>query len=135
MNAKKFHCQKNIYLYQGNLFQPCQKNNYLNTFDGIISNPPYLSQTEWNSLPDEIRLFEPPGAFLGGEKGLNFYEKIIFDAPAFLKPGGFLALEIGHQQKYDVYRMIKNNTNFQKEIIAFSDYYQHDRGIIAFKNS
>ena len=135
MNAKKFHCQKNIYLYQGNLFQPYQENKYLNTFDGIISNPPYLSQAEWNNLPEEIRLFEPPAALLGGEKGLNFYKKIIFDSPAFLKPDGFLALEIGHQQKYDVYRMIKNNTNFQKEIITFSDYYQNDRGIIAFKNS
>jgi release factor glutamine methyltransferase len=134
-NARRFHCQNNIQFYQGNLFQPFRRKEQFNTFDGIISNPPYISKMEWDNLPDEIRLFEPPLALLGGEKGIDFYKTIIKEAPQFLKPGGFLALEIGHQQKNIVCQFIKDNTNFQKEIKTFRDYYQNDRGIIAFKRA
>ena len=134
-NARRFHCQNNIQFYQGNLFQPFWRKEQFNTFDGIISNPPYISKMEWDNLPDEIRLFEPPLALLGGEKGIDFYKTIIKEAPQFLKPGGFLALEIGHQQKNIVCQFIKDNTNFQKEIKTFRDYYHNDRGIIAFKRA
>ncbi len=134
-NARRFHCQNNIHFYQGNLFQPFRENKQFNAFDGIISNPPYISKKEWSNLPDEIRLFEPSLALLGGERGIDFYEIIIKEAPEFLKPGSFLALEIGHQQKNVVSQMIEDNTNYQKEISVFKDYYQNDRGIIAFKKN
>ncbi len=132
-NARRFHCQNNILFYQGDLFQPFLKKEQFNIFNGVISNPPYLSREEWDNLPAEIRLFEPPLALLGGEKGIDFYKVIIEESPKFLKPGGFLALEIGHQQKNIVSQMIEDNNNFQKRVISFKDYYQNDRGIIAFK--
>ena len=132
-NARRLHCHNNIHFFQGNLFQPFQRKEQFDYFDGIISNPPYISKKEWDNLSDEIRLFEPSLALLGGEKGIDFYETIIREAPCFLKPGGFLALEIGHQQKNIVCQMLKNNPNFQKEIKTFRDYYQNDRGIVAFK--
>lgn len=134
-NARRLHCQNNIHFFQGNLFQPFRRKEQFGYFDGIISNPPYISKNEWDNLPDEIRLFEPALALLGGEKGIDFYKIIIKEAPEFLKPGGFLALEIGHQQKNIVCRLINDNTNFQEEIKTFRDYYQNDRGIIAFKRA
>ena len=39
----------------------------MNYFDGIISNPPYISRKEWKNLSDEVRSFDPPDALLGGE--------------------------------------------------------------------
>mgnify|MGYP001092467816 CR=1 FL=1 len=134
-NARRFHCQKHIHFHQGDLLKPFIKKEYLNSFDGIISNPPYISKIEWNSLSDEVRLFEPAMALLGGEKGVDFYKKIIEESPAFLKPGGFLALEIGHQQKDVVSEMIRGNGIFQKKIVTFNDYYHNNRGIIAFKKN
>lgn len=133
-NASHFSCQKNIHFYQGDLFSPFRNDIFLNSFDGIVSNPPYLSKSEWDNLADEIRLFEPSLAFLAGEKGLDFYKNILQESPSFLKPGGFLALEIGYKQKRDVCTMINKNNNFQKNVISYCDYLQNDRVIIAFKN-
>ena len=133
-NAQKYNCQHHINFFQGRLFEPLQKLKQIIRFDGIISNPPYISTAEWGKLPDEIRLFEPAKALLGGEKGIYYYEKITLESPAFLKPNGFLALEIGHQQKNDILQILTDNTDFQENIITFKDYYQQDRGIIAFKN-
>ncbi|HNR64978.1 MAG TPA: peptide chain release factor N(5)-glutamine methyltransferase [Atribacterota bacterium] len=134
-NARRFHCQNNIHFHQGDLLKPFIKKEYFNAFHGIISNPPYISKTEWDSLSDEVRLFEPAMALLGGEKGVDFYKTIIEESPAFLKPGGFLALEIGHQQKDIVSEMIRGNGIFEKKIVTFYDYYHNDRGIIAFKKN
>ncbi len=133
-NAQRFQCEKNIHFYCGNLFQPLRKIQHSLNFEGIISNPPYLSRRDWENLPVEIRHFEPAMAFLAGERGLDFYEKIIAQSPQYLKPGGFLALEIGHQQKDALYQIIHSNQNYQRKICVLPDYYQNDRVIIAFKN-
>jgi release factor glutamine methyltransferase len=134
-NARKFHCQKKIDFYQGDLFQALEDWQSSMEFDGIISNPPYISKKEWDTLSDEIRLYEPTEALLGGEQGLHFYLKIISQSPKFLKAGGFLAFEIGHQQKKLVHQIIADNPNFKKDIITFPDYFQNDRVIITFKAS
>lgn len=132
-NAQRFNCIDAIQFYCGDLFQPLRKNVLSVNLDGIISNPPYLSQKEWENLPSEIRHFEPKTALLAGERGLDYYEKIIAQSPDFLKPGGFLALEIGHTQKEAICQMIKCNSSYQSKICLFRDYYQNDRVIIAFK--
>ncbi len=134
-NAQKFHCQNHINFMKGELFTPLKELNRSILFDGIISNPPYISHRDWKNLPDEVRIFEPPEALLGGEKGLDFYQKIIRESPKFLKPGGFLALEFGHRQKNDIKQLITENANYLQKVITFRDYYHNDRGIIAFKNS
>lgn len=134
-NARRFHCQQKIDFYQGDLFQPIANWQPSLEFDGIISNPPYISKEEWDTLSDEIRFHEPPEALLGGERGLDFYLKIIRQSPNFLKTGGFLALEIGHKQKKLVHQIIASNPNFKKDIITFPDYFQNDRVVIAFKAS
>ena len=102
-------------------------------FDGIISNPPYIALDKWHELTKEVSLYEPCEALEGGNDGLKFYREIIQKAPRYANKGNvFLALEIGHQQKDAVCKMITNNKYYKKEIITFRDYYQNDRGIIAF---
>ncbi len=64
-------------------------------FDVVVSNPPYVSEMEWDSLPREVREFEPPGALLGGPDGLSVIRLLVADAACYLKPGGRLFLEIG----------------------------------------
>lgn len=70
-------------------------------FDAIVSNPPYLTADEMRSLQRELQ-YEPAIALLGGEDGLAFYRRIVKEAPAHLKKGGVLLLEIGSSQAEDV---------------------------------
>jgi release factor glutamine methyltransferase len=132
-NAKIFHCENSINFYQKDIFLTLPGLDLPVVFDGIISNPPYIAWDEWHELTDEVSLHEPREALDGGKDGLRFYQEIIQKSPGYLKKeNAFLALEIGHNQKEAVYQMITRNRYYKKEVIVFRDYYQNDRGIIAF---
>lgn len=68
-------------------------------FDLIISNPPYIPSDEIAALQPEVSQFEPHLALDGCKDGLAFYRRLLQDAPALLKPGGELAVEIGLGQR------------------------------------
>ncbi|MBN1910827.1 MAG: HemK family protein methyltransferase, partial [Pirellulales bacterium] len=63
-------------------------------FDLIASNPPYVSQSEYESLAPEVRDHEPRAALLAGPDGLDIIERLIPQAAEHLHPGGYLLLEI-----------------------------------------
>lgn len=63
----------------------------------VLSNPPYVTRGEYEALEPEIYK-EPKEAFLGGEDGLVFYEKLLPEALGIIKDSGFLAFEIGFSQ-------------------------------------
>ena len=65
-------------------------------FDLIISNPPYISLRDADSLPIEVREHEPRTALFGGEEGYELYGALIPQAARHLKPGGLLVLELGY---------------------------------------
>ena len=62
----------------------------------MVSNPPYVSEMEWDSLPREIREFEPAEALLAGPDGLSMIRPLVADAGEFLEAGDWL--EIGETQ-------------------------------------
>jgi len=66
-------------------------------FDMIVSNPPYVAAGE--ELEAQVRDYEPPSALFAGEDGLDIYRRLIPQAFAALKPGGWLLLEIGYGQR------------------------------------
>jgi len=68
-------------------------------FDVIVSNPPYVSEDEWEGLEAGVRDFEPRDALVPGKTGLEALRRIIGESPAHLKPGGWLVLEIGSGQR------------------------------------
>lgn len=68
-------------------------------FDVICSNPPYISDDEYPSLPEGIRNFEPREALVAGAKGLAVHRKIIAEGTRRLKAGGRIFIEIGAGQK------------------------------------
>jgi release factor glutamine methyltransferase len=92
----------NIRFERGSLFGPLQKLGFRGKCDVIVSNPPYVSLKEWETLPGEIRDHEPRKALVAGESGLEIIKKLIRRAPAFLRPGGYLCLEIGYGQEQRV---------------------------------
>ncbi len=75
-------------------------------FDCIVSNPPYVEEDAWPGLSPVIRLHEDPVALLAGADGLAVIRRIIARAPAHLRPGGLLALEIGEKHFHRVARLM-----------------------------
>ncbi|MFN0084211.1 MAG: peptide chain release factor N(5)-glutamine methyltransferase [Blastocatellia bacterium] len=66
--------------------------------DLILSNPPYVAESEMAALQREVREWEPRIALTGAADGLGFYRRLLADAPARLKSGGHLICEMGHTQ-------------------------------------
>jgi release factor glutamine methyltransferase len=67
------------------------------SMDLIVSNPPYIPQSQRDTLQREVRDWEPPVALFGGAHGFEFYDRIVADAPRVLRPGGWLILELGFE--------------------------------------
>lgn len=84
-----------IELLRGDLWEPFE--NTGRTFDVILSNPPYISPEEYRTLEEEL-YYEPESALLAREKGMEFYNRIIKDIRKYLRPGGRILFEIGHDQ-------------------------------------
>lgn len=66
--------------------------------DLVISNPPYVAEEEWSSLPASVREYEPRLALYGGRGGLEVIRRLLRDAPRLLQRGGTLLVEIGASQ-------------------------------------
>lgn len=68
------------------------------SFDLVVSNPPYIKSTEIETLQREVREWEPREALDGGSSGLDIYVRLIPEAARLLRRGGWLVLEIGAAQ-------------------------------------
>ena len=77
-------------------------------FDMIISNPPYIKSGDIDGLQKEIKNFEPRLALDGGADGLDFYRRIIKDAPEHLNKNGKLLLECGKDQAREIMEFLKD---------------------------
>jgi release factor glutamine methyltransferase len=67
-------------------------------FDFILSNPPYVTEREYQSLAPEVREYEPATALVAGEDGFRDIQQIVDLATFYLVPGGTLLIEIGYEQ-------------------------------------
>jgi release factor glutamine methyltransferase len=98
-------------------------------FDLLISNPPYISSAEIETLQPEVRDFDPRSALDGGADGLNFYRKLAAEAKSFLKPDGKIMLEFGDGQAAAI-KTIFENEKWIVEAVQ-EDYSQRARILIA----
>lgn len=90
INQEKHQLQKQLTLYQSDLFSGLPKTPY----DIIVSNPPYVAVEEWQQLPAEFHA-EPAMGFKGGETGLDIVLKILAQASDYLAEHGILVVEVG----------------------------------------
>ena len=88
-----------------------------NRFDCIVSNPPYLSKSDWEDAQPEIRDHEPMDSLYGGTDGLDFYRAIIPDASTLLNEDGWLILEVGMGQADLISGMIKETGNYTRVVM------------------
>lgn len=104
--------------------------NIEETFDIIVSNPPYIETKVIKELSKEVQN-EPHLALDGGADGLKFYRIIAKDAKNKLTPNGMLFLEIGYNQKESVSKILEENG--YKDIKVLKDLGDNDRVVIARK--
>ncbi|NLW56989.1 MAG: peptide chain release factor N(5)-glutamine methyltransferase [Firmicutes bacterium] len=104
-NAARHQLSERIAFFEGDLYEalPAGRDH---AYTAIVSNPPYIPSGVIPSLAREVRK-EPRQALDGGPDGLQIIRRIISRAAEFLAPGGFLALEHGHDQKPMVERLAR----------------------------
>ena len=100
-------------------------------YDLIVSNPPYITKDEYETLMPEVKNFEPKNALTDLGDGLYFYREISKKAGAYLKDTGYLAFEIGYKQAKDVSKILEDN-NFAI-LSVVKDYGGNDRVVLAKK--
>jgi len=89
-NAARNQMQTRIHFHDTDLLRGVEENS----FDFVVSNPPYVGESEEDQVQLEVRKFEPRSAVFAGPTGLEVIERLIPQAQRVLKPGGWLVLEI-----------------------------------------
>jgi release factor glutamine methyltransferase len=84
-----------------------------NTFDFVVSNPPYVGESEEDQVQMEVRKFEPRNAVFAGPTGLDVIERLIPQAREVLKPGGWLVMEISGTIAQRVQALLKGWSNVE----------------------
>jgi release factor glutamine methyltransferase len=94
-NARRHGVLQQVHFLQADLLAALKP---AATFALLVANLPYVPRAEWERLPREIKAFEPPGALLGGQDGLDLIRPLIRQAQHYVKGGGWVLLEVGDQQ-------------------------------------
>jgi release factor glutamine methyltransferase len=89
-NAARHQLQNRIHFYETDLLAETEKN----TFDFVVSNPPYVGESEEDQVQLEVRKVEPRNAVFAGPTGLEVIERLVPQAREVLKPDGWLVMEI-----------------------------------------
>jgi release factor glutamine methyltransferase len=119
-----------IQFIQADIFNIKHKTLNIKQFDIIVSNPPYIPTGEIKNLEPELA-YEPRISLDGGRDGLDFYRRIIQEAPTYLNRGkSFLILEMGYNQCSAIKELFNSAKNF-RIIEIVKDYNNIDRVIVA----
>ncbi len=129
-NAVRHAVRDRIEWLEGDLLAPLRERQVADTIDVIVSNPPYISESDWAGLEPEVRVFEPRMALIGGTQGTEFHERLLRESREFLAPGGLLIMEIGVGQAatvrqfaeqiggYTALRIIEDAAGIERVVIA-----------------
>lgn len=104
-NAERLGVADRVRFLEGDLLSPVSRMR----FDMIVSNPPYIPSGEFECLQPEVSKYEPREALHGGPDGLDVHRRLAAESPAYLKPGGSIAVEVGVGQSRTVEAMLQEN--------------------------
>ena len=121
LNIARLNSTKNIDFYFGSWFDPVPPE----TFDLIVSNPPYINANDPHL--QDLR-YEPIEALVSGYDGLNDIREIITKSTLFLNSGGYLLLEHGYDQKDRIVKLLEESYT---SIKTFKDLNKVDRAVLA----
>ncbi len=130
LNTQKHGVEGRIEFCPGDMWQAFLDQDL--RFDIILSNPPYIASEAIDTLPAEVRDYEPRLALDGREEGMYFISKIIMEGPKYLSPGGWLLLEMDPKQTTKAFRLIEESDSY-REKVRLKDFSNHYRVVIAKK--
>ena len=126
-NATRLQVEKDIEFRQADLLEGYPDE----TFDIVVSNPPYVGESEHDKVQLEVRKFEPHMAVFGGPEGMDIYRRLIPQARRVLKPNRWLAMEIGYSQEASVRELLAG----WEEVSSIPDLQGIPRVVMAKKRS
>lgn len=106
-NADRHGVGHRIQFVEGDALEPLARLGLESAVDVLASNPPYVESANRELIQREVREWEPHNALFGGMDGLDFYRRLLPDAPQYLKPGGCIVLEIGISQLGSILSMLR----------------------------
>ena len=104
-NAERQTVADRIEFIEGDLVSPLRDRGLTGQVDVIVSNPPYIAESDWAGLQPEIRGFEPRSALVSGPTGTEFHDRLLRESKEYLVPGGSLVMEIGQGQRPAIQKM------------------------------
>lgn len=110
-NAEQHKVSERVHFRQGDLYAPLSPEEQ---FDFIVSNPPYIPQSEMAELMADVRKHEPALALDGGAEGLEVITRLVGGASSRITPGGWILLEIDPPQSAAVQQMLSQSSDFEK---------------------
>lgn len=131
INALKYGLTDRIKFIKHDVLRENLESNYLEAFDMVVTNPPYVSYKDLTEISEEVKK-DPYIALYGGGDGLDFYRRIAVVASECLKNGGILLAEIGYDQADSVSSILKDRKDF-KSIKVYKDYAGINRIVSAIK--
>jgi len=129
-NAERAGVLERLELMEGEFLEPLRAEHLDGRLSALVSNPPYVRSGEIESLPPEIRDFEPHRALDGGPDGLDCLRVMTQDGPALLAVGGAIALEVGDGQASEVAGLLREGLG-ESEIRR--DYAGRERIVLGRK--
>jgi release factor glutamine methyltransferase len=129
-NAEFAGVAERVEFREGDLLTPFDEAPFLGSVDLLSCNPPYISSAKVNTMHEEIASYEPRMAFDGGPFGIKILQRLIQEAPRFIKPGGWLAFEVGLGQGPAWVQRLNKHKDFT-DVRAVSDAAGDIRAILA----
>lgn len=107
-NAARHQLEDRIHFYQTDLLEGLR-----GEFDFVVSNPPYVGESEEDQVQLEVRKFEPRPAVFAGPQGTEVIARLIPQAYGALRPGGWLVLEISATIAKEVSNLLEGGENVE----------------------
>jgi release factor glutamine methyltransferase len=130
-NAADHGLAERIAFLEGDLLAPLAAGQ---AFDAIVSNPPYVSEAEWEALEPDVRNYEPRGALVAGPQGTEVIARLIPQATARLRPGGHLLLEISPMIHEAVIGLLAAEPRLET-LPTVKDLARHPRIVVARRST
>lgn len=131
-NARRHSVETSIIWLEGNLFAPLAGLGVEGAVTAIVSNPPYICESDWSGLQPEVSRYEPRVALVAGPRGTELHERLLNEAIPYLAPGGLLLMELGLGQSADVQAMVRSKPAYSS-VETVPDEAGIDRVLIAVR--
>lgn len=127
LNARNHGVEEKVIFQHLDAFEPVDQ-LLRRRFDLLVSNPPYISSLEWETLQPEVRDYEPREALCDGADGYELYRRLIEIAPYLLLDSGTILVEVGDRMAFSVFSMMHDAGFYDLSVVR--DLQGMDRVVV-----